>query len=121
MTAKTQKGQGLIGFLWTYSTKRAKEEAGSSDVHTKCQLCSMLNAHPCQLLFKKCQENMQHTLQKCLKSKQVTCILILENEPPNNSQLMRGHDIHKDYARDALMFHALIDKEQQSTTVELGI
>ena len=42
MTAKTQKGQGLIGFLWTYSTKRAKEEAGSSDVHTKCQLCSML-------------------------------------------------------------------------------
>ena len=37
-------------------------------------------------------------------------------------QLMRGHDVHKDYARDdALMFHALIDKEQQSTTVELGI
>ena len=31
---------------------------------------------------------------------------------------MRGHDVHKDYA---LMFHALIDKEQQSTTVELGI
>ena len=51
----------------------------------------------------------------------VTCVLILENEPPKNSQLMRGHDIHKDYARDALMFHALIDKEQQSTTVELGI
>ena len=34
---------------------------------------------------------------------------------------MRGHDVHKDYARDALMFHVLIDKEQQSTTVELGI
>ena len=35
---------------------------------------------------------------------------------------MCGHDVHKDYARDdALMFHALIDKEQQSTTVELGI
>ena len=46
---------------------------------------------------------------------------MFENEPPKNSQLMRGHDVHKDYARDALMFHALIDKEQQSTTVELGI